>query len=109
MDVRGIGGPDDGGMKWAGIALAVLAMISGLVAAWHWRQSAKVPVDPGWGFPGGGHAIEPVDQDASNTGWIVALIAAGNAAADLNRKAATWTAVSVAMGALASFVSVFAN
>ena len=34
-------------MKFASILCATIALITGLIAAWHWYRSSKVEIDPG--------------------------------------------------------------
>ena len=41
----------------------MVALGTGLVAAWQWYRSSKVAIDPGWGLPGTGAYIEPVDPE----------------------------------------------
>lgn len=87
------------------ILLAFLAAASGLAAAWYWRKSAQVQIDPGWGMPGSGRPAEPADLDASNMGWNAATLRAFSDAAALNRKAANLTAISVALSAVSTLLS----
>jgi hypothetical protein len=65
--------------------------------------------DPGWGMPGSGRAAEPTGQSDKAMGWIAAGIGADNSIADLNRKAALWTAASVLLSAASAFVSALAT
>jgi len=86
-------------MKALSIALAGLAGISGLIAAWRWYRSSQIPIDPGWQLPGTGGLIEPTDEASQAIGWAMATINAFNEASGLNRKAALWTAASVLLSA----------
>ncbi len=90
-------------MKWLSLVLATAACATGLVAARLWRKSSEVQIDPGWQPPGTGGPIELNGEAAQAIGWSVATIQAFNAVADLNRKAALWTAVSVTLSALTAF------
>ena len=96
-------------MRWISIALSALAAASGLLAARYWLHSTKVTPDPGWGLPGSGRATEPTNQSASNTGWVTATLTAFSEVAELNRKAAYWTAISAALTGLSALVSAVAN
>lgn len=92
-------------MKALGIGLAILAGITGVVAAIYWYRSSKVPIDPMW--PKGAFGLmEPVEREDSQEGWIVGMLQASARVADLNAKAALWTAGSVLLAAAASIVSV---
>jgi hypothetical protein len=109
-------------MTYVGIALATAACGSGLWAAWKWREASLVPVDPGWGPPGTaetylvpGYGIEarrhiqPLDPAQSNSELSTAIWAAASASARLNKVAAIWTAVSVALGGLSTFADAVVN
>jgi hypothetical protein len=82
-------------MKLLSICLAVAGVIPGLLGAWYWYRSSQVTVDPAW-------RVEPGDLDASQSGWLSALIAASCKSADLNKTAAKWTALSAAVEAVSS-------
>lgn len=93
-------------MKMLGIGLAILAGITGIVAAIYWFRSSKVPVNPMW--PEGAFGpVEPGEHDASQDGWIAGMMESNARAAELNAKAALWTAGSVLSAAAASILSVF--
>ena len=95
-------------MKIIAAALAVLAGITGFIAAWYWYQSSQVQIDPGWTPPGTGGPVEPDGEAAQAMGWVMATMVAISKASELNKKAATWTALSVALTATASILSVWA-
>lgn len=91
-------------MKLQGIALAICACVTGVVAAIYWYRSSKVPIDPIW--PGGPFGlVEPGEREASQDGWIGGMLQASARAAELNAKAALWTAASVLLAGVASIVS----
>jgi hypothetical protein len=90
-------------MKAASIALAMLALFTGLKAAWHRYQSSKVKIDPGWSPPGMGPS-EPVDPELQQMGWTVATITAFSEAAALNKTAALWTAVSLGLSVASTLI-----
>jgi len=94
-------------MKVLGIGLAVLACITGVVAATYWYRSSKVPIDPIW--PQGAFGlVEPGEREGSQEGWIAGMLQASARVAELNAKAALWTAGSVLLAAASGIVSVLA-
>jgi hypothetical protein len=93
-------------MKGLELGLAILACLTGIVAAVYWYRSSKVQIIPVW--PGGPFGpIEPGEMEASQYGWIAGMMEANSSAAALNAKAALWTGVSVLMAAAASIVSIW--
>ncbi len=89
-------------MKIAEIAIAVLAFVTGLVAAWYWYRASKITADPGWG-PNG--LAEPGIHPAAQDAWIVAMLRSASESARLNKIAAFWTAAAVALNALAALIA----
>lgn len=90
------------------IAVGVIALVTGLIAAYWWYQSAQIVPVPSWAVSGPGEAgvfsgVEPGDSQLSDSGWIAGLLAAAQKSADLNKRAALWTAFSVLAGAIANF------
>ena len=82
-----------------------MASLTGLTAAWYWYGSSKVAIDPGWWSPGNPSGLmEPVELEAQQMAWTAATLTAFNKAAPLNKKAALWTAVSVALGAASAIL-----
>jgi hypothetical protein len=80
------------------LVCAVITMVTGLTAAWYWLASTRANIDPSIGK----------GQDGSDRflmmQWIESVNATGRKVASLNRKAAIWTAISVAAGALTAVV-----
>jgi hypothetical protein len=85
-------------MKPAAIVFAVLALIAGMKAAWHWYQSATES-PPGMDILGnyvkGGTGLTPIES------WL-------EKTASRNRKAAGWSALAVVLGAISSILSTLA-
>src|SRR5262245_20128151 len=105
-------------MKWASIAFAVVALLTGLTAATYWYLSSRVrisPGGPGWGLPGTGVPIEPFEPEAKALEMSVANMRDNQAvideikkAAALNRIASLWTAVAVAASAISAILGALA-
>jgi hypothetical protein len=90
------------------IAAGVTALVTGLIAAYWWYQSAQIVPVPAWAVPRTGEAgvfsgVEPGDSQESDSGWLAALLVAAKDSAGLNKRAALWTASSVLAGAIANF------
>jgi hypothetical protein len=92
-------------MHCFGIAVGVIALVAGLIAAYWWYQSAQIVAIPSWavGEPGVFSGVEPGDSQLSDSGWIAGLLVAAQKSANLNKRAALWTAFSVLVGAIANF------
>lgn len=96
-------------VKLVALIAALLAAGIGLVAAWYWRRSAQVQINPGWGMPGSGLPAEPGDLDVSNMAWTAATLRAFSESAALNQRAANLTAISVLLGAASALLSALAD
>jgi hypothetical protein len=91
------------------IAFAAMAFLTGLTAAWYWYGSSKVAIDPGWRSPANPSGpMEPVEPEAQQMAWTAATLKALNEAAALNKVAASWTAVSVALNAASAILGALA-
>lgn len=88
-------------MDIATLVFVLFGLITGLYAAFWWLRASCVQVDPEWTITG-----EPVDRVASNQDWIVAAMESMSKSADLNRRAALWTAASVMLNAIAATIGV---
>jgi hypothetical protein len=89
-------------MKAVIIALAGLALATGLKAAWEWYFASKVQPKPNW-------RVEPVVPTLAQMGWDNATLEAFEKAGQLNAKAALWTAASVVLSALSAISGAIAN
>jgi hypothetical protein len=63
------------------IAVGVIALVTGLIAAYWWYQSAQIVPVPSWAVSGAGEAgvfggVEPGDSQLSDSGWIAGLLVA---------------------------------
>jgi hypothetical protein len=92
-------------MKCVSIALAVGALVSGLIAAFYWYKSSNVDIDPGWTV----EHPEPVVPELKQMGWNSAMMNAITTSATLNKTAALWTALSVALGGASTIVGSLAS
>ncbi len=89
-------------------AVGVIALVTGLIASYRWYQSAQIVPVPSWAVSGGGEpgvfgGVERGDSQLSDSGWIADLLVAAQKSANLNKRAAMWTAFSVFSGAIAGF------
>jgi hypothetical protein len=82
------------------IIFALAAALTGFNAARLWYRSGKVSIDPGWPA----NMPAPAEFETEQAGWSTGALRAIEDAADWNRKAALWTALSVALAALASIL-----
>ena len=89
-------------MKWISLALAVMAAAAGVVASWRWYLSSQVPIAPGWRLPGTSNPIQPTDPSAEAIGWAIAIRQQAEETAELNRKAAFWTAYCILLSTAAA-------
>jgi phosphosulfolactate phosphohydrolase-like enzyme len=79
------------------IVFAGCALVTGLVAAFYWRRSSEVVIDPGW-------SSEPVIDDWKHAGWISAILVSSSEVASLNKIAARWSAAAAFFAGVSSFV-----
>lgn len=93
-------------------ALSLLAFGVGLYAAYLWYLASKVSIAPAWDLkiPRDVIAKSPETQvsDVVNNnimGWVTGVMVAFRKSGALNRRAALWTAVTVAVTSLASLLS----
>jgi hypothetical protein len=86
-------------MKFASLSFAILALVTGLIAAYYWYQASKVEVVPLWQELG---TIEPLG--GGDTHWIVGMLKAAQKSGALNKLAALWTAASVALSAFSAVI-----
>jgi|ERR1700722_16154153 hypothetical protein len=79
-------------IKGTAVLAALLALVFGLRAAWLWYQSSLVKPEP--------EGPEPVVAEIRNMWWQSAQIEAADRSAELNGRAAKWTAAAVVVGQL---------
>lgn len=87
--------------------VGVLALVTagvGLYAALLWLRSSKIVVIPTYARYGGVEQAGEGGQAAMD--WIDGVLQANQESSDLNRKAARWTALSVALGAITTIIGV---
>jgi hypothetical protein len=81
-------------VKTMAICLGVAGGATGVIAAYHWLESAKIPVVPSWGD------FEPVETKHKAMGLSLGTSVAFTQSAVLNRTAARWTAASVLLSSI---------
>ena len=79
--------------------LAACAAVTGLIAAWYWYQSSKIPVE----------TTQPDARtwDAAALGLAASTLQACQRVATLNKKAALWTMASVVSSAATTLAGAF--
>lgn len=87
--------------KCVALWLAVAGLVFGLVAAWYWFRSTRVPIDPLNGNP---NAIMPVEPAVERLAWLAAQFRANQEVGRLNTIAASLTAVAVVLSTASSVV-----
>jgi hypothetical protein len=87
--------------KNVSIGIAIFAFLTGLRAAHLWYRASQIQITPAWVKDG---RIEPVAPGQSQVEWTNAIIQAANNSADMNRKAAIWTAVAVALSTMSGLL-----
>ena len=90
--------------KIIAIALASGGLISGLLAAWFWERTTRVPVDPLHGDP---NAIMPVLPVLEQQAWWAAQFRADHEIGRLSTLAARWTAAAVVLSGVSSLIGLF--
>lgn len=86
--------------------IAILSFVAGMRAAILWYQASKVNVAPIWEHDG---KIEPIDPTRASQHLIIALSQTMQQSSALNRRAAVWTAWSVAAGAASALIGALTN
>jgi hypothetical protein len=98
------------------IALAIAGLLVGLIAAWFWLRSARVPLVLPEGERSDPNAIEPVDLELKALTWYVEQIQANQAVweaqvrasreiARLNAIAAVLTALSLVLSTVSAVIA----
>lgn len=91
-------------MKYLELLLAAAAFITGLLAAWYWYKASRIQTVPKWGYSGEGHWAQVLAQHY----WTNDLRESAAESARLNKIAALWTAVAVALNAFAALIAFLA-
>jgi len=85
-----------------GVAIAVLAFVTGMIAAWYWYRASSVPTDPGWYRD---DRAEPAIHSLTQDAWITAMLQSASESARLNGIAARWTALTVVLTVISTIAS----
>lgn len=83
--------------------LAVSGLVFGLIAAWFWFRSTRVPIDPLDGDP---NAMMPVETELAQLTWLAAQFRANQEVGRLNTIAASLTAIAVVFSTASSVVGI---
>lgn len=83
------------------LGLAAGSLVFGLIAAWYWLRSTRVPIDPLDGDP---DAIMPVVSELEQLTWLAAQFRANQEISRLNAIAASLTAVAVVLSTASSVI-----
>jgi hypothetical protein len=86
--------------KWASVGSA--SAITGLIAAAYCLRASKVNIKPTWD-------TEPAEGHLSDKGWTFGMLQAAIVSANLNAKAAVWTAVSVVFSVVSAIAGTLAQ
>jgi hypothetical protein len=86
-------------MKLMSFSFALLALVTGLIAAYYWYKASKVEIVPLWQKL---HIMEPIGGGDSH--WIVGILEAVGESCSLNKIAAVWTASSVFLSAVSAVI-----
>jgi hypothetical protein len=87
-------------MKLISFVLASVSLASGLASAYYWYLASRIEISPAWPLEARG------DREKNVMGWVSGNMVAFTSSGKLNKSAACWTALAVASGALANFVSI---
>jgi hypothetical protein len=87
-------------LKLAGLAIAIAALATGLLATWNWYQASRIRIFPIWQRVGG---IEQLGGDPVALSF--GIMQAVQEASSYSQKGAFWTAVSVTLCGLSALVS----
>jgi hypothetical protein len=83
------------------ILLAIQSLITGVVAAMYWYKASAVSPRPDWEKPGG---AEPGDFHLIPTLMLRIILRPARSSAELNAKAAAWTAITVVLTTMLTLV-----
>jgi hypothetical protein len=87
--------------KVLALALAIGGLFFGLAAAWYWRESTRVPIDPPGAEP---QQMSLADPQGERMAWLTARLHANQETSRLNKTAARLTAVAVVLSTLSTVV-----
>ncbi|SOF00924.1 hypothetical protein SAMN05446635_9000 [Burkholderia sp. OK233] len=91
------------------VILAIAGLIVGLIAAWYWLRSARVPLDLPEGETCDPNSIEPVELELKALTWHVEQIQANQATWEaqvrMSRKIGRLNAIAAVLTALALVLS----
>jgi hypothetical protein len=80
--------------------MKLISLGSGLASAYYWYLASRVEISPAWDMDIRG------DGEKNVMGWVTGNMIAFTKSGKLNKRAACWTALAVASGAIANFIAV---
>ncbi len=84
------------------LVLASISVGAGLLSAYYWYDASKVGIAPAW-------TTESGELDKNIMAWVAGSMIAFTMSGKLNKRAAGWTALAVASGAIANFIPFLAR
>jgi len=97
-------------MKLITLLFALIAVGTGVKAAWLWYKASVISPDPGWQnplAPTPAAPIEPLDRTQAQGQWISVMLESAERSAALNSLASRWTAASVLFSGFSALFGYF--
>jgi hypothetical protein len=103
-------------LKTVSLILSVSGFAFGLLSAYFWLKASKISVSPAWKLESPRDVVARSPNVSENDvvsknimGWVTGAMTAFKKSGELNRRAAKWTAVTVAVTSFASLLSTIAD
>jgi hypothetical protein len=87
-------------LKIATFVTAIATAIAGFYAAYLWWKASTGKIGPMW-------RVESGETGVAQAGWIAGIMKSAVESANLNKRAAFWTGLSVLLSAIAAVLNVF--
>lgn len=86
-------------MRLFGLIVALVSFGAGLISAYYWFIAGRIGISPAWNLD------IPGETEKNIMGWVTGNMIAFTKSGQLNKRAACWTAVAVALGAISNFIA----